>query len=422
MEESRALSAPSLRGKTVVIAASGGLDSCTITRWLTDQGVRVVCCTLDLGQPDEDGFDKIEARLLAAGAAEVVVLPAVEPLLRAGMQVVQSQAWYEGRYWNTTGIARYVLVSAVVDYMQKHGYTIFSHGATGRGNDQVRFQLATNMIAPHLSVYAPWRDPAFLAEFRGRADMIDFCQQRNILITASKSKPYSTDANLLGLTHEAGILEYLETPPSAISPIMGVHPTEAPNEAETVTLTFERGIPVALNGEALPLRELFEAANAIGGRHGVGIATHLVENRFVGIKSRGVYEAPGMELIGSGYGFLIELILDRRAREFYDIVSRQVAKQIYQGYWFDLATTMALEAFAPVTSRVSGTISVSLYKGAVRYASVSDVTHSLYDPEQSSMESVGSFDHADSEGFLRVLGISARAVAHAKQVRGDEDS
>lgn len=421
MEESRALSAPSLKGETVVIAASGGLDSCTITRWLSDQGVRVVCCTLDLGQPDEDGFDNIEARLLSAGAAEVVILPAVEPLLRAGMQVLQSQAWYEGRYWNTTGIARYVLVSAVVKYMEKHGYTIFSHGATGRGNDQVRFQLATNMIAPHISVYAPWRDPAFLAEFRGRAEMIDFCQQRNIPITASKSKPYSTDANLLGLTHEAGILEYLETPPSAISPIMGSHPTEAPNEPETISVTFEQGLPVSLNGKPMVLRELFEMSNSIAGRHGVGIATHLVENRFVGIKSRGVYEAPGMELLGSCYGFLLELILDRRSREFFDVVSRQIAKQIYQGYWFDLATTMALGAIAPVTKRVSGTITVSLFKGSVRYASVADITHSLYDAEQSSMESVGSFDHADSEGFLRVLGISARAVAHAKQVRSDAE-
>ncbi len=419
MDQTKAVSASTLGGKTVVIAASGGLDSCTITRWLADQGVRVICCTLDLGQPDEDGFDNIRARLLTAGAADVVILPAVEPLLKAGMQVIQAQAWYEGRYWNTTGIARYVLVSAVTAFMRDNGYTIFSHGATGRGNDQVRFQLAANMLDPQLTVYAPWRDPAFLEKFRGRAEMIDFCQARGIPITASKSKPYSTDANILGLTHEAGILEFLDTPPTAITPIMGVHTTDAPEQPESVSVTFERGIPVALNGTHLPLLPLFIAANETGGKHGVGIATHLVENRFVGIKSRGVYEAPGMELLGSCYGLLLELILDRRARELYDLLSRQVSRQIYQGYWFDLATSMALQALEPVTRLASGTIAVTLYKGAVRYAGANGVTSSLYDPEQSSMESVGSFDHADSEGFLRVLGISARALAHAKQVRGE---
>jgi len=417
VEVSKAISAPSLRGQTVVLAASGGLDSCTITRWLTDQGASVVCCTLDLGQPDEEGFDTIKERLLKAGAAEVVILPAVDELLSAGMQVIQAQACYEGRYWNTTGIARYVLVSAIVSFMKERGYTIFSHGATGRGNDQVRFQLAAAMLNPSITVYAPWRDPAFLSSFRGRAEMIEFCQSQGIPITASKDKPYSTDANILGLTHEAGILEFLETAPTAISPIMGVHATEAPNSPVQISITFKKGVPVAIDGEELPLRELFEKANRVAGQHGVGIAAHLVENRFVGIKSRGVYEAPGMELLGSCYGLLLELILDRRAREFFDVVSRQVAKQIYQGYWFDLATTMSLRALDPIAELANGTIAVTMYKGAVRYSRATGIENSLYDPEQSSMEAVGSFDHADSEGLLRVLGISARALAIAGQVR-----
>jgi argininosuccinate synthase len=246
--------------------------------------------------------------------------------------------------------------------------------------------------------------------------MIDFCQQRGIQITATKSKPYSTDANILGLTHEAGVLEFLDTPPSAIQPVMGVHAEAAPDQAVNCTVVFEQGVPVAVNGEKGTPLQILTTLNSLGGKHGVGIATHLVENRFVGIKSRGVYEAPGMEVLGTCYGYLLELVLDRRAREFYDQVSRQVAKQIYQGYWFDLATTMALGSIKPVAALLTGTITVSLYKGRVSYVCADSVPHSLYNPDDASMEAVGSFDHADSEGLLRVLGISARALACAKQV------
>lgn len=400
-----------LKGQTVAFAASGGLDSCTVTQWLTENGVTVVCFTADIAQPDESNFDEIETRMRACGAADYVAIPLHDMIAESGVEVIQFQARYEGAYWNTTGIGRHVIVAGMVPEMKKRGATVLSHGATGRGNDQVRFQLCTNMLAPEVTVYAPWRDRAFLAKFPGRAEMIDYCNARNLPIKASKNAPYSTDANLLGLTHEAGKLEHLTTEPWFVTPGMGVLPKDAPDAPESVAVRFEQGRPVAINGKKATAFEAIQVANALGGKHAVGIATHLVENRFVGIKSRGVYEAPGMELLGSAYAFLLQLVLDRRGRELFDHLSLFVAKQIYQGYGFDLATHMARSALAPISALATGTITLKLYKGRAEFASAADVPHQMYSEANASMEAIGSFDHADSEGFLRVLQVSARALA-----------
>jgi argininosuccinate synthase len=221
---------------------------------------------------------------------------------------------------------------------------------------------------------------------------------------------------MLGLTHEAGKLEALTTPPSFITPGMGVHPTEAPNTAETVSVRFERGLVTHINGEKTDLLNGILTANGLGGRHGVGIGVHLVENRFVGIKSRGVYEAPGMELLGTAYGFLLELVLDRRARELFDTLSRFVSKQIYQGYWYDLGTQMAMAGIERTAALVSGEIKLSLYKGNARFVSAENVAHSLYSEANASMEAIGTYNHADSEGLLSVLGVSARVLSSAGQI------
>lgn len=404
-----------LKGKTIGAAVSGGLDSCTITKWLVDNGVNVVCFTADLGQPDERDVSEIRERMLACGAEEAVIVDAKAALAEEGIRLIQCQAMYEGGYWNTTGIARHVTVKALLPEMEKRGITILTHGATGRGNDQVRFQLATNMLNPHFSVYAPWRDAKFLEIFGGRKEMIDFCEARGLPITATHEKPYSTDANLLGLTHEAGQLESLKTPAGFITPGMGVHPKDAPDATEHVTVTFSRGIPVEVNGSPVtPLQSLLEA-NRIGGRNGVGIGIHTVENRFVGIKSRGVYESPGMELLGKCYEYLLQLILDRRARRHFNDVAATIAEQVYQGYGFDAATQALHAAIAHYTRFATGTITVALYKGNVAFHAAGGAPHSLYSEETASMEAIGDFDHGDSEGFLGVLGVGARASAVAGQ-------
>lgn len=407
-----------LKGQTIGAAVSGGLDSCTITQWLVDNGVDVVAFTADLGQPDEVNIDDIKYRMIASGAKEAVLIDAKEAMALAGIHVIQAQAMYEGGYWNTTGIARHVTVEALVPEMEKRGISVLTHGATGRGNDQVRFQLATNMMNPNFEVYAPWRDVDLWedfpnpkeTDFPGRTEMIDYCNSKGLPITATHDKPYSTDANLLGLTHEAGKLEFLDVPASFITPGMGVHPTDAPDEVELFTVKWEKGFPVEINGKKVSVLEAMELANEIGGRNGVGIGIHTVENRFVGIKSRGVYESPGMSLLGMTYEFILQMVLDRRARKLFKQASDTISEQIYQGYWFDAATTAARATIDTFTSKVTSTITVALYKGNISFHAAEDTPHSLYSEETASMEAVGSFNHADSEGFLGVLGVSARAL------------
>ena len=404
-----------LKGQKIMLAVSGGLDSCTITHWLVEQGVEVVAYTADLGQPDEKNIEDVRDRMLASGASEMILEDLIDPICRVGLQLVQSQARYEGGYWNTTGIARHVTVAGMLPHMQERGIHIMGHGATGRGNDQVRFQLAAQMLSPQIEVYAPWRDPAFLASFGGRKEMIDYCQGHVLPITATHDKPYSTDANILGLTHEAGQLEDLTTSVALIEPGMGTFPQSAPDTGEVFTVRFEKGDPVSINGEAISPRQAIEQSNTIGGRHGIGIGLHAVENRFVGIKSRGVYEAPALELLGQCYEYLLQLVLDRRARKIFSPTSAFISEQIYQGYWFDTATQASWKLIEHLNGLATGTISVSLYKGQVAFHAANDIPHSLYSEDTASMEDIGDFDHKDSEGFLGVLGVSARALNQAGQ-------
>ncbi len=405
-----------LKGQTVLMAVSGGLDSCTITHWLARHDVDVVAYTADLGQPDEDDIEDVRQRMLACGAREMIVGDLRQDIAMAGLQLVQADARYEGGYWNTTGIARHVIVAGMVPQMQARGIHILGHGATGRGNDQVRFELASEMLDPTIATYAPWRDDAFLESFRGRREMIAYCEAHSLPVTATLEKPYSTDANVLGLTHEAGELEALSTPTRRIEPGMGVFPQNAPDTGQTVEIRFEQGLAVAIDGVTASPFEVVSKANDIAGAHGVGIGLHAVENRFVGIKSRGIYEAPGLELLGQSYEFLTQLTLDRRARKVFEQMSKLVSEQIYQGYWFDTATQACWAAIKHFNQLATGTIRVHLYKGNIQFEAASDAPHSLYSEDRASMEDVGEFDHRDSQGFLGVLGVSARALNTAGQI------
>ena len=405
-----------LKEKNVEIlggAVSGGLDSCAATHWLRSKGFSVHSFTVDLGQPDEESLESVKSRMLSCGAAEAHIIEGKSALAEAGLKVIQAQARYEGGYWNTTGTARPVTVGAILPELRARDIGVLFHGATGRGNDQVRFQLASNILDPSLEVYAPWRDPEFVDQFPGRQQMIDYCEAHSLPIKPARESRYSTDANILGLTHEAGDLEDIGISPAFLEPGMGGWAWEAPDQYETATVRWEEGVPVALNGRGLDLVSMFREANGLAGKHGVGIGTHVIENRFVGIKSRGIYEAPGMELLGRSYEYLMQLVLDRRAREFFDHLSKLIGAQIYEGYWLDLATTSALAALEPMTRLATGTIAVRLYKGEVYFETAEDtreaMPHSLY-TDDSSMEALGSYDHADAEGFLKVLGISAKNV------------
>jgi len=221
---------------------------------------------------------------------------------------------------------------------------------------------------------------------------------------------------LLGLTHEAGKLEFLDTPALFIEPEMGNSPEKAPDEKESFSITFEKGWPTKINDKPVNIYESFDIANKIAGKNGVGISRHLVENRFVGIKSRGVYEMPGIVLIGKCYEYLLELVLDRRARRLFQTLSSYIGEQIYQGFWFDAGSQSAMLAIKRFSDLASGSIAVELYKGQIYFVEAKDAPHNLYSANDASMENVGSFNHADSEGFLRILGVSAKNLAVKKQI------
>jgi argininosuccinate synthase len=403
-----------LSGKRIAFAASGGLDSCTITHWLARHDVEVVCFTADLGQPDEANFEEIENRMKASGAAEFIAIDLKDEMAEMGLSVVQCNAKYEGNYWNMTGAARQVIVKGIIPKLHETEISVFSHGATGRGNDQVRFQVIAAMMDPTLQYYAAWRDPIFLAEFKGREAMLEYCERNHIPIKASKAKPYSTDANLLGLTHEGGALESLQTSMQFVVPGLGNWPVNAPSDGETVTIKYACGRPVKINEKEMRIKHIFELLNEIGGKHGVGIAENLVENRFVGVKSRGIYESPALTILGYCYQQLLQQILDKRALQFYQSSASFLGTQLYQGYWIDLGSKMARRGVAELARLVTGEVKIQLYKGNISYLSTDKVEHGLYTKE-GSMENEGSFDHQDSEGLLNILTIGAKTVALAGQ-------
>ncbi len=393
--------------KKCVLAYSGGLDTSVILGWLIEQGYEVVAVYVDLGQPCEDR----EATLQKArdcGAVKALLVDAREELCRDfAFPTLQWQARYEGTYLLGTSIARPLISRVCVDICHAEGATVFAHGATGKGNDQCRFQLAAEAIDPTIELLAPWRIATFRERFPGRKELIEFCAARSIPVKASKEKPYSSDENCLHTSYEAGLLEELDTDGYALVDFgMSVSPQEAPDEPETVRIEFAAGLPVRLNGSELPPHELVLALNDIGGRNGIG-RIDILENRLVGMKSRGVYEAPGMTLLYEAHRLVEQLTLDRDLVHLRDRLSPEVAELVYYGFWYS-AKMDALLAFIREAQRpVSGEVELSLYKGNILVKSRAS-RESLYDAAIASMEGGGSYDQTDAEGFLRILGLPLR--------------
>ncbi|MBU4201231.1 MAG: argininosuccinate synthase [Verrucomicrobia bacterium] len=404
-----------LRHEKVGICVSGGLDSRTIARKLTDAGLDILCFSADLAQPDETNILNIKKRMAPCGVATIIV-DLKRPMAEACFEVLKAQAMYDGGYWNTTGIARAVTVRGLIPEMKKRGCTVLAHGATGRGNDQVRFERYTNALAPDMKIYAPWRDPVLLAEFPGRTQMAAYLNRMGIKCFIGGKKKYSTDANLAGLSHEAEDLESLETPATIVVPTMGVWPHDAPNRIEKVTLRFEKARAVKINGRKVTSLEAMQLANTIGGRNGLGMK-HALENRIIGTKSRGVYEAPGMELLGRCLEFVYQATLDRRAAQLFCQLSTLVAGQIYDGRYFDPATRAALAAIDSLARYASGTIQVGLLKGNIYFQKLTDCRASLYNPADSSMEESRGLNPVSSQGFVEVQSVEARSLARAGQIR-----
>ena len=410
-----ALTLHDLKNEKVGACVSGGLDSRTIAKRFVEAGVQVVAFAADLGQPDEKDINDIRTRMAPCGV-DTVIVDLKDAMAQACFEVLEAQAMYDGGYWNSTGIARAVTVRGLLAEMQKRGCTVLSHGATGRGNDQMRFERYTNVLAPKMRVYAPWRDPELLRQFPGRTQMAEYLTGFGIPAPVGGKKKYSTDANLAGLSHEAEDLESIETPMTIVNPTMGVWPMQAPDKVEEVTLRFAGGRVVQINGQDVTPVAAMVLANQIGGRNGVGMK-HALENRVVGTKSRGVYEAPGMELLGTALRFLYQATLDRRATLLFQNLSKLVADQIYDGRYFDPVTQAARAAIAVFAQHASGTVTVGLYKGNVFFHALQGCTASLYNEADSSMEASVGLNPVSSQGFVEIQSVEACAMAHAGQIK-----
>jgi argininosuccinate synthase len=393
------------------------LDSTTIIKWLSSGGVKITAIVVDVGQSDEKNLNDVVRRMKAAGAEEAIVVDGKKVLAEFMTRVIQGLAHHEGGYMNTTGIARMATVSAALPEIKKRGIKVITHGATGRGNDQVRFELATAMLAPEIKVYAPWRDPEFIQELGGRKEMIEFCRKHGLKVSATIKKPYSTDSNFCGLTHEAGKLESLNTPTDFADFAMGISPQKAPDKGEKIVIKFNKGVPVSINGKPSNLIEIFMRCNRIAGRNGIGIGIDVVENRRVGIKSRGVYESPGVTLLEDAYSRILQLILDREHRKFFDVISRKLADVVYEGEWFSPLAEDLLAVVKNISLLATGTVTLNLYKGNIQFLKIDGVPHSLYNQEHSSMEKVGDFNHVDSQGYLNIAGLMARTLSVTGQCR-----
>lgn len=404
-----------LKGEKLGVCVSGGLDSKTVARKLRDLDIDVQCFCADLAQGDEENIQSVAERMAPCGV-ETEIVDLRNEMAEACFDMIRAQAMYDGGYWNSTGIARAVTVKGLLPVMRKHGCTVLVHGATGRGNDQMRFERYTNALDPEMKVYAPWRDPDMLSEFPGRKEMAAYLKKQGIEAFPGGKKRYSTDANLAGLSYEAEDLESLETGSLIVKPQMGLWPQGAADSPEEVTLCFEEGNAVAINGKKLNPLAAMEAANMIGGRNGIGFKNAL-ENRIIGTKSRGVYESPGMELLAAGLRQIYMATMDRKCTALFETLAQLVAGQVYDGRYFDPATTAAMAAINSMARHATGTIKLQLYKGNLFFESLTGCAASLYNEEDASMEASSGLNPVSSQGFAEIQGVEARALAKARQIR-----
>lgn len=390
-----------------VLAYSGGLDTSCMLAWLIDRGYEVHAVYVDLGQPGEDR-QAMKEKATKIGAQSVRLIDAREELCRDfAFPCLMWQAKYEGPYLMGTSIARPLITKVILDVAQEVGAEEYVHGATGKGNDQCRFQLAAEALRPDIRVYAPWRTRLWRDTFPGRTEMIAYCESKGIPVKATAKKPYSSDENVLHISYEAGELERLDVCGVDLVDFgMTCSPQEAPEQPEEVSVGFEQGIPVRVNGQTCSALEVVQQLNEIAGRNGIG-RIDMIENRFVGMKSRGVYEAPGMSLLYEAAAQVEQLTLDRDLVHLRNTLSPVVAEMVYYGYWY-AAKLDALMAFIRKSHEVvSGEVKLRLYKGNMMVIERSS-PNSLYDEGIATMEGGGAYNQDDAEGFIRIQGLPYR--------------
>jgi argininosuccinate synthase len=394
----------------VVLAYSGGLDTSIIISWLKENGAdEVHCLAGDVGQGAEE-LEGLEEKAANSGAASCRVMDLREPFLTECVwPALRSMAIYEGRYLLGTSLARPVLGRAQVEYAREVGADALCHGCTGKGNDQVRFELAYQAFAPDLKVIAPWRTWDIVS----REDAIDYAEARQIPITASRTKIYSRDRNLWHISHEGGALEDPSAAPPSDVWTWTVDPKDAPDQAELVTVGFEAGVPVSVNGHALAPVELVERLNDAAARHGVG-RIDIVENRLVGMKSRGCYETPGGTILFEALRTLRALTVERDTTALADRLAPDWARIVYNGQWFHPAREALDAFFASVAEPVTGEVTVELYKGRATPQGATS-PNTLYSEDLASFTMGAGFEPIHSEGFVRLFGLPGTVAARRKR-------
>ncbi len=395
----------------VVLAYSGGLDTSVILKWLEQKGYEVIAYVANVGQQED--FEEICQKALTTGATKVYVEDLREEFVTDFIfPALQGNALYEGRYLLGTSLARPVIAKKQIEiaYAEDAGYV--SHGATGKGNDQVRFEFAYYALNPAIRIISPWKTREFLDQFQGRTDLLNYAEEMGIPVKATLKKPYSEDENLMHISHEAGILEDPMLRPSEDMFTLTVSPKEAPDEETILAIEFEDGIPVQVTNKKdgtvkdSPL-ELFLYLNKLGGENAVG-RVDMVENRYIGIKSRGVYETPGATILREAHLDLEGIAMDKEVMHLRDMLIPKFAEIIYNGYWFSPEMDFLLSSMRKAQEAISGTVTLAVYKGNLLCVGRTSPT-SLYDQDLSSMDIEGGFNQEDSRGFININAVRLKA-------------
>ncbi|RGD63889.1 argininosuccinate synthase [Lachnospiraceae bacterium OF09-6] len=393
----------------VILAYSGGLDTTAMIPWLKENfDYDVICCCVNCGQGNE--LDGLDERAKLSGAAKLYIEDVTDEFCDdVIVPCVQAGAVYEHKYLLGTSMARPVIAKRLVEIARKEGATTICHGATGKGNDQIRFELAIKALAPDLKVIAPWR-MTDVWTMQSREDEIEFCKKHGIDLPFDMSHSYSRDRNLWHISHEGLELEDPSNAPNYDHMlVLGVTPEKAPDEGEYVTMTFEKGVPKTINGKEMKVSDIIRELNALGGKHGIGIVD-IVENRVVGMKSRGVYETPGGTILMEAHDQLEELCLDRETMETKKKLGSQLAQVVYEGKWFT-PLSEALQAFVKSTQKyVTGEVKFKLYKGNIIKAGTTS-PYSLYNESLASFTTGDMYDHNDASGFITLFGLPLKVRA-----------
>jgi argininosuccinate synthase len=396
----------------VVLAYSGGLDTSVILKWLIDKNYEVIAYVADVGQ--DDNFEDVKEKALKIGASKVYIEDLKKEFVTDFIfPAIKANAMYEGRYLLGTSLARPLIAKKHIEIAHKEKASYVSHGATGKGNDQVRFELSFYALDPSIKVLAPWKMQEFLDQFKGRTDMLNYAEQNKIPVKASLKKPYSEDDNLMHISHEAGILEDPKYKADSDMLVKMVTPQAAPDKETHIEIHFKDGIPVkVVNNDDKSVKqeplELFMYLNKIGGANGIGLLD-MVENRFVGIKSRGVYETPAGEILIKAHMDIEGIAMDREVMRLRNMLSPVFSEIVYNGFWFSPEMDFLMAAIKKSQELIDGIVYITLYKGNV-IIDGRESPSSLYNKDLSSMDIAGGFDQKDSQGFIKINAI--RLMAH----------